>query len=157
MQPHEVRLTLAAAAWRTIAHEIAATDDGLETGGILLGHDNNGKVRITVAGAPGPSAVREPMRFLRDLDFSQRLADRAWRTDQSQWLGEWHSHPTSVPVPSSVDLGSYAKHLSDAELSFGRFISIIVGVVAQRSAVAAWVVTPDAALLVPFDIEEDHD
>ncbi|MCB8046019.1 Mov34/MPN/PAD-1 family protein [Microbacterium oxydans] len=45
-------------------------------------------------------------------------ADYAWHVDGSQWVGEWHTHPTGPMTPSDRDLASYYAHLSDAELGF---------------------------------------
>jgi integrative and conjugative element protein (TIGR02256 family) len=121
-----------------------AVDGGyeLETGGILLGHDDEGAgaTRVTTAGDPGPAAVRQPRYFSRDRYHAQQLADAAWEQDGSQWVGEWHTHPLGRPVPSLVDHGSYLRHVLDPELGFLRFVSLIVVLGPQRpTLVAAWV------------------
>ncbi|GAA1409768.1 Mov34/MPN/PAD-1 family protein [Oerskovia paurometabola] len=108
--------------------EAAAGGSTLETGGILLGHEEEGAsaTHLTGAGSPGPLAVREPRFFLRDLSHARMLALLAWERDRSQWVGEWHTHPLGRPMPSGLDLGSYAAHVQDPELGFRRFISVIV-------------------------------
>lgn len=146
-------MTITAAAWELIVREVSAADDGLETGGILLGHHHGDQIRITTAGDPGVKARRARTSFLRDLDHAQRLAAAAWKKDKSQWVGEWHTHPDTEPVPSPLDLDSYARHLADADLAFTHFASIIVGILHTETAVAAWVVTADAANLTPLTIE----
>ena len=153
MPPVTTKVIVAGAAWETIRRETTAADDGLETGGILLGHHIGDLIRITIAGDPGPNARREPKEFLRDLDHAQQLAASAWERDQSQWVGEWHTHPTGEPVPSAVDLDSYARHLADPDLGFTHFTSLIVGNLDVQPAVAAWVVTADAATVTPLTIE----
>lgn len=100
--------------------------DGLETGGILLGHDLGEFIEVTVAGAPGPAAIRQPTRFRRDLAHAQRLSDDAYETDGSVWLGEWHTHPTNLAIPSELDHRSYAEMLADPELGFTQFLCLIV-------------------------------
>ncbi len=100
--------------------------DGLETGGILLGHDEDGLPEITVAGRPGPAAVRTTNRFRRDLSYAQQLSDDAFEADGSVWLGEWHTHPNGPAMPSELDLQSYAKMLGDSELAFSQFLCFIV-------------------------------
>jgi len=145
-------ISITTSAWTSIGREIAAVDkDGLETGGILLGHDDGSNIRIAVAGDPGPNAVRTADRFLRDREHAQRIATDAWESGRAQWVGEWHTHPNTAPVPSDIDLASYMNHLADDELGFTRFVSIIIGVAATgQIVVATWVVTPDSTTLVPL-------
>lgn len=101
--------------------------DGLETGGILLGHgpDTNGVVHVDGAGDPGSEARREPGFFLRDLEHAQKLAAAAWSDRKAIWVGEWHTHLHGDPRPSSVDLNTYAHLLASADLQFEVFVSII--------------------------------
>lgn len=112
-------------ALQSITREIQAGGDELETGGILLGHNRGGDVLVTVAGGPGPKAVRRPGYFLRDRDHAQQLADAAWVNDASQWIGDWHTHPHGPSHPSSLDLRSVAQILSDPELGFSTFLTVI--------------------------------
>lgn len=113
-----------------VAH---ASRDGLETGGVLLGHDRDELVEITVAGDPGPAAVRQSTRFRRDLAHAQQLGDDAFEADGSVWLGEWHTHPMGLTTPSELDHRSYAEMLADPELGFTRFVCFII-----TSGDAAW-------------------
>ncbi|GAA2219360.1 hypothetical protein GCM10010413_07220 [Promicromonospora sukumoe] len=141
------------AAWDTIRREVAAGPSHLETGGILLGHDFGDLLQVTVAGDPGRNSQRSRDRFLRDSDHAAQLAARAWEADRAQWLGEWHTHPATPPAPSSIDLASYARHLQDPDLSFDRFLSVIIGLDDQRQAlVAAWIITRDVVTPVPIGL-----
>ncbi|GHH70386.1 Mov34/MPN/PAD-1 family protein [Promicromonospora soli] len=144
---------LTTTAWDTIRSEVAAEAGRLETGGILLGHDFGDVLQVTVAGGPGPNAQRSRDRFLRDRDHAAQLAAGAWEADRAQWIGEWHTHPTTPPVPSPIDLASYARHLQDPDLSFDRFLSVIIGQDDQHQArVAGWIVTAGAATSVPVSL-----
>lgn len=134
-----------------IASEAARSGDGLETGGILLGTDDFEGITIRHAGGPGPEALREPRRFLRDLAHAQHLAELYWREDQSQWIGEWHTHPSGDLNPSRYDLESYGRHLHDRELGFSRFIAMIVGLSPRGLATSVvWVINHHSARPVPF-------
>lgn len=130
----------------------------LETGGILLGHDSNGVIRVTVAGAPGPKALHSARRFLRDLDFARELANEAYERDGSVWIGEWHTHPSGPRNPSAFDLRTYTRHLNDPSLGFGRFLSIIVVTSslerAEEDSVSAWIVGPGGMAGADLEIEE---
>lgn len=129
-----------------IAREATRSRDGLETGGILLGTDDFNEIVIRHAGGPGPGAHRESHRFLRDLAHAQQIAEAAWKEDQSQWIGEWHTHPSGELAPSDFDLDSYSRHLRDPELGFDRFVAMIVGVPPTGEATSiVWIVDHECA------------
>jgi integrative and conjugative element protein (TIGR02256 family) len=151
-------VTLSSAALSVISTEATASADGLETGGILLGHDDGSTMHVTVAGDPGPDAVREKRRFLRDLAHAQTLADDAYERDASVWIGEWHTHPDGPPEPSDVDLTTYAKHLADGRLGFDRFLSVIVLPCPEHGwehvSAVAWVVAGNIVELADIRAED---
>jgi len=105
----------------------AESGDGKETGGILLGHgpSNDGLIRVTNAGDAGPNAKRRRNFFLRDLQHAKQLAVAAWEDSRAIWVGEWHTHLSGDPRPSSSDLATYARLLLAADLDFESFVSII--------------------------------
>lgn len=139
-----------------IASEALRSHDGLETGGILLGTDDNQAIVIHHAGGPGPKALRESHRFLRDLAHAQQLAEWAWMEDRSQWIGEWHTHPSGDLTPSCYDLDAYTRHLHDPELGFSRFISIIVGLSPTGQVMLVpWVIDRESARPIPTVLVDD--
>lgn len=115
-------------AQRRIRELAAESEDGRETGGILLGRgpDVQNVISVERAGDPGPRAERRPDYFLRDLSHARELAETAWQDAEAVWVGEWHTHPTGPATPSTLDLISYTALLADPELSFATFVSIIV-------------------------------
>lgn len=125
-------------AVHVITNELRTADTSSETGGILLGHHDHDTVIVRHAGTPGPEAVQTPTYFLRDLAHAQSLADHAYAQDHSVWIGEWHTHPTSRPVPSARDAATYCQLLNDAELAFHSFIAIILGLRAPHWDMTAW-------------------
>jgi len=120
----------------SIRATIARSDSTLETGGALFGHEHT--LVVTSASGPGPNGVHHPGYFLRDLEHTQLAADRAYKVDRSQWIGEWHTHPSGSPEPSPLDLNTYISHLVDPELRFERFIAFI-GSLNPRPRLSAWV------------------
>jgi len=148
----QVQLSESAAA--AIHREAGRSQDGNETGGILLGHLRcDGTAEIRTAGAPGPVAVRQPTFFLRDLDHARRLAGEAFARDGSVWIGEWHTHPTAAPVPSNRDLHTYAGLLADPDLGFEAVVAIILTTTdpAWVHLIArAWICYPNRAEAVPL-------
>jgi len=146
---------IARVALAVITQEAVKSVDGSETGGVLLGHDVE-KLVVQFAGGPGPNAVHRPDRFHRDLRHAQDLASVAWQEDRSQWIGEWHTHPSGVLEPSQTDLRSYLRHLHDPELRLERFLSVIVSVDESGVQAVAWVVQPSATYLVPLRVKEEE-
>ncbi|MEU8633241.1 Mov34/MPN/PAD-1 family protein [Amycolatopsis sp. NPDC048633] len=155
-----VQLTDCAA--RTIAREVDAAGDGRETGGILLGNINaDGVADVRYAGDPGPAAVRTQAFFLRDRAHAQRLADTAFATDGSIWIGEWHTHPSTEPVPSRTDVDTYLTLLTDPELQFTVIVSIIIGSLPPRRTpeigMIAWACTLSSITAIPIQLTDDVD
>ena len=99
-------------------------DDGLETGGILLGFDHGlaGPLIVRQCGDPGPAAIRRRTYFGRDLAHAAALAEQAAALDGSVWIGEWHTHSAAMPEPSSRDLHTYRELLADPQLAFPRIL-----------------------------------
>lgn len=79
----------------------------LETGGVLVGYESDGRLFVTHATGPGPRAVHTRSRFRRDGEYTQAEVDRLHEASggHDDYIGEWHSHPAPVG-PSSVDLTS---------------------------------------------------
>jgi integrative and conjugative element protein (TIGR02256 family) len=129
------RVELREGARRAIERLAKESQDGSETGGILLGHgpEADGHIQVETAGDPGPHADRRPDYFLRDLQHAQQLAERAWEKQKAIWIGEWHTHPMGGEAPSPVDLATYARLLSLSTLEFDVFVSVIVVPHARKS------------------------
>lgn len=109
-----------------IRSEATRSEDGKETGGILLGfEDPDGDQHwVTQAGDPGPNAIRSPIRFVQDLSHAEALAATAYEVDGSLWIGNWHTHPGGPPALSSTDLNSYRKVLATSDM--GSFLAILL-------------------------------
>lgn len=84
----------------------ASYDYRLETGGILAGTLSNGPIiTITDVTSPQLQDVRQRYRFKRSDAGHQTLMDQLWDESgyQKMYLGEWHTHRESRPVPSRID------------------------------------------------------
>jgi integrative and conjugative element protein (TIGR02256 family) len=153
------RVTISADAARSIAVEAKASADGTETGGILLGHDVAGALRVQTAGGPGPDAQRSRHRFRRDLRHASDLADAAYELDGSVWIGEWHTHPEGPYHPSGLDLNTYIGHISDSSLGFERFLALIVLPCPEHHwahvDLAGWVVTRAFTIAADLQVEQE--
>ena len=71
-----------------------------ETGGILLGFNDQNNIYITHATKAGEKALHSPFRFMRDYYFSKRELDNIFIKTEGKcdYIGEWHSHPTNNSI-----------------------------------------------------------
>lgn len=150
---NEVVIRFRKSALDSIVAEAAASLDGKETGGILLGHTWDGHIVVTGAGGPGARARRTAVTFDRDLLHAQELANAAWMQDRSQWIGEWHTHPGGALAPSPRDVASYLTHLRDAELCFDQFVCVIAGLLSTDGLpLSAWIVRLGGVRQAPIEV-----
>ena len=149
------RVLLAASARDHIEAICRQEHHGLETGGILLGHEHaDGHLSVTTAGGPGPRAERTPTSFHRDAEHARALARDAHARDASVWVGEWHTHPTGPSHPSPTDLRTYFDIVRDPAETFDAFVALIVLPDNVRLLFFAWVVTAQAAELSPLWVRQ---
>ena len=152
------RVDIAAEVERRIRELARTSADHRETGGILLGRgpDGDGVIHVEEAGEPGENAERRPDFFLRDRAHAESLAADAWKRSRAVWVGEWHTHPTGPPVPSTRDLVTYTGLLDDPELAFEALVSVIVvpddEAAWETARLLVWVLTSSEA---PLDRNAD--
>lgn len=91
-----------------------------EIGGVLmgeaLGSDEFRLVDLSVQRSGGDFAcfVREPAAH---LPFMEAFFERTGRQyTRFNYLGEWHSHPSFVPLPSTSDLSTMQSIVDDSQL-----------------------------------------
>lgn len=81
-----------------------------EDGGIFLGSYRGPHIEILNITRSGPADKRDRYSFIRQDASHQRLATLAWKKSRETvtFVGEWHTHPSGRPIPSSIDAGSWA-------------------------------------------------
>jgi len=101
-----------------------------EIGGLLLGEHIGGDtfkvVEITVQTERGTSShfERDPESHKQQLDaFFERTGEEHSRFN---YFGEWHSHPSFPPVPSTKDLESMDSILGDPAVGANFLVLLIV-------------------------------
>lgn len=135
-------LQIATTALQSIASTVRSGNPWLETGGALFGPPDGS--RVLHAAGPGPLAEHGSRLFRRDLAFTQQEAERLYRADGSQWIGEWHTHIDAPPTPSDVDLRTYVRHVADGDLGLARFVALIIATSTTPPMFAAWVPERDS-------------
>lgn len=110
-----------------------ATESGtVETGGILVGSivDLDGRRQALVivhATQPGPGAICQPRRFERDKDYCTSLVRQYHANTRGglNYVGEWHSHPSTDTRPSPIDNASLYEVVINPNYTISNPISII--------------------------------
>ena len=89
-----------------------------EAGGILLGSYRGEHIEVVSASVPHPGDKRSRFGFTRNREGHQQLAERAWIESGKTitYVGEWHTHPESIPKPSVLDLESWARDLPKRDM-----------------------------------------
>jgi integrative and conjugative element protein (TIGR02256 family) len=82
-----------------------------EAGGILIGAYRGPHLELSGFTLPGPKDVRQLTRFIKQDPLHQRAATAAWRVSgrKDTNIGEWHTHPSGDPIPSSIDRRSWCE------------------------------------------------
>ena len=113
-----------------------------EIGGILIGEYDASAccVRLTDMTFPYSGDQQSKLRFFRKSDGHQDQMDRLWEESghTKAYLGEWHTHPQDVPIPSWVDCKNW-KQISKKNINFDESYFIIIG----RKEFIIWAVVND--------------
>ncbi|MBL8282026.1 MULTISPECIES: Mov34/MPN/PAD-1 family protein [Acinetobacter] len=83
------------------------SSEAKEACGILIGHQIQGTeiFQIEFVTTPQKLDIRTRYNFVMKDPFHQRFLDTKYKESNgtSVYLGTWHSHPESIPTPSSID------------------------------------------------------
>ena len=101
----------------------------LETGGILIGTQVDGKIIIFFATGPGEQALQRKYVFEADTKRQQKILDKYIAEYDCNYLGEWHKHPEGFTKLSGGDLHHAAAILKDESYGVKELILPIVNVV----------------------------
>jgi integrative and conjugative element protein (TIGR02256 family) len=90
-----------------------------ETGGMLLGWENDKRNEIVVAMivGPGPNALHTPTAFQPDAEWQQERLDAEYERSAGRvtYLGDWHVHPRGGFGMSRRDRRTMAKTARHAD------------------------------------------
>lgn len=100
-----------------------------EAGGILIGRRKGAHFEIVAATEPTQHDIRTRTRFVRSEKIHSDIAKAAWVISRGQisYIGEWHTHPQTIPSPSSVDIEEWNKLSKECKSADG-YSMIIVGI-----------------------------
>lgn len=113
----------------------------LESGGLALGYRvSDQEAVVTDVIGPGPAAEHRSDRFRPDVDFQEaELEARFGASDgRATYLGDWHSHPGTVGIPSAKDRRTLQRIARAPEADCPRPIMLILGQAGDEWLVEAW-------------------
>jgi integrative and conjugative element protein (TIGR02256 family) len=107
-----LRLVMVAAAVTDKIEKFSChPENAREAGGILVGSYRGPHIEITECSQPLPRDRRSPTLFDRSDPGHHQLASKRWLESgrTSTFVGEWHTHPESLPTPSRIDINTWQK------------------------------------------------
>jgi len=130
---YEVRTS--ARAWEQMQRWIARSRDDagpeVETGGLSFGERNDAidVIWVTEVDGPPPDSVARPDHFECGTVGTQQahLTHEERSRGSVRYVGMWHTHPESAPVPSTTDLRAMGKILSDEFVNPSKSLLSILG------------------------------
>jgi integrative and conjugative element protein (TIGR02256 family) len=144
---------------------VAATRaGGHETGGMLVGYegaDRAGEMVVTQLIAAGPRAKRGEFDFNPDGRWQRGELARVYQASGrlETFLGDWHSHPHGLPLPSETDVKTAARTATNERARAPRPLTMIVGREKEEWLLAAFRYVEDRlrpARLRVFDPDHDN-
>lgn len=125
------RLEVSVAAQGQMRKFIQNTFYKREGGGVLLGRhlQNSSDTVIDQVTVPMRGDRRGRHYFYRAQFRHQQAIDQAWQQSSGTvtYLGEWHTHPEMIPIPSSTDIKNWSNRLKQDTYSSNILYFIILG------------------------------
>lgn len=103
-----------------------------ETGGMLVGYEGGesaSEIVVTDLIDAGPRATRDEYAFCADGGWQRKQLARLYKESGrvSTFLGDWHSHPHGLPLPSKVDVKTAARTAANERARAPRPLTVILG------------------------------
>jgi integrative and conjugative element protein (TIGR02256 family) len=107
---------------------IQRLDSDAEAGGLLLGEVRGMHLNLVDVTFPTADDLRSRYFFERLPQGHAEFAQKVWSDSQGtvRYLGEWHSHPQDLPIPSGIDRSEW-KRLASERINKRPFLAVIVG------------------------------
>jgi integrative and conjugative element protein (TIGR02256 family) len=115
----------------------------VETGGLAWGEwdDATGIIWINSFSGPPPDSSHSPELFVRGVAGTKREHEMRIKNTRHTvgYIGEWHTHPVSRPLPSLTDIGGIHQNLTVGELPPNKTILMIVGKQSSTDTIGAYI------------------
>lgn len=98
-------------AAKTILKYIQNDNIKPESGGLLLGYRHGNNFEITKVTVPQSKDIQRKTYFERNDENHISIFSKLNKHSNNKitFLGEWHTHPESNPIPSSLDINEWQK------------------------------------------------
>lgn len=102
--PNGKTVDILAEVFQEIIKWIQTTDDLLESGGLIVGYQHKDTKNVSLENVSHPYLfdLRNKVRF-SIKDPKHKLFLTKSQVTKSFYMGVWHTHPQSIPVPSAID------------------------------------------------------
>ena len=99
----------------------------VEAGGMLIGYENKHTGNFTISGATEPqsSDIRTRISLFLGIQHKKILQNLE---PPYGYIGTWHTHPSDIPCPSSIDLKDWKQSIKHNKDSTSALIFIISGI-----------------------------
>jgi integrative and conjugative element protein (TIGR02256 family) len=128
----EGKLKVGAPALAKMRRYIQSLPYQAEAGGLLLGRYiiDSSDIVVDLVTVPMRGDVRNRYSYLRRSRMHQILMEKAWTESKGTctYLGEWHTHPESIPTPSSVDRHNWHCRLYEDTYEGESLFFLILGI-----------------------------
>lgn len=125
------KFELGCSAFKSMVKYIQDVASKDEAGGVLLGRYILNSKHVVVDTITVPSNHDQRLRhfFFRSAKKHQIIIDNFWLSSDGtcNYLGEWHTHPESDPVPSSRDISEWQRKLQADKYDSDCLFYVIVG------------------------------
>ena len=129
------RVRVADGAWKSILanvnRSLRCRGRKVETGGLLFGERDDAARVVWVSDATGPPPDSRASRrgFVCGTVGTARMNNerRSSTRGAVRFIGMWHTHPDSPPIPSDIDLAGMAQLLTSADLPLRKALLLIIG------------------------------
>jgi integrative and conjugative element protein (TIGR02256 family) len=100
-----------------------------EFGGFLIGYYSGNQKQLNITDTILPTKYKAtPYLFERDtVGVEEKLRVFYSETPQKYYVGEWHSHPNNLPIPSSTDIKAINTITNHKEVSIKSPAMLIIG------------------------------
>lgn len=100
-----------------------------EFGGFLIGHYSNNQTQLNITDTILPNKYKAtPYLFDRDtIGIEDKLKNYYSQNPQKYYVGEWHTHPNNLPIPSSTDIKAINAITNHKDVSIKNPVMLIIG------------------------------
>lgn len=102
------------------------TTKHLEAGGQIFACFEGNTIQVKRATGPRCSDRRERTGFMPNRRAERQEIKRLFKSSL-HYIGDWHTHPEPVPIPSHTDVKNFQEMFQNSKHKLAGFLMIIVG------------------------------